>query len=78
MRPLEATFRSIRSLHAWLCLSAAVLLAVTVWMVAEEYRRPWRRYQRAYRRLTDDAPEARPPGASPAIEQIWLPDLTID
>lgn len=78
MRPLEVTFRNVRQLHVWMCLSAVALLAVTVWMIAAEYRRPWRRYQREYRRLVESVAEVGQGRKAPAIEQIWLPDLTLD
>ncbi len=78
MRPLEATFRDLRQLHVWMGLGALALLGATVWMIAAEYRQPWRQYQREYRRLLASAPEAAPPRRRPAIEQIWLPDLTLD
>ncbi len=78
MRPLEATFRNVRQLHAWMCLSTLALLGVTVWMIAAEYRRPWRRYQQEYRRLVESSAGAAPVRGAPSIEQIWLPELTID
>ena len=61
-----------------MCLSALALLAVTVWMIAAEYGRAWRRYQREYRALVESRGGAGQGSRSPAIEQIWLPDLTLD
>ncbi len=78
MRPLEATFRNVSRLHVWMCLSALALLAVTVWMIAAEYGRPWRRYQREYRVLVELRGETEQECKLLAIEQIWLPDLTLD
>ncbi|MFW5693214.1 MAG: hypothetical protein ACOCWL_03270, partial [Thermoguttaceae bacterium] len=78
MRPLEATFRNLRHLHVWMCLSALALLAATVWLFAAEYRRPWRRYQRQYDRLVEQATGDAPSRSGPAIEQMWLPQLPLD
>jgi len=116
MRTSTETFYNIQRLHAIFAVAALAMLAVTVWMVAADHRREWKRYQRTFRdqiepeadeaaaRLASENPnldapsrsERAAPGPSRftqwllglplidalarplAIEQIWLPDLTID
>jgi cytochrome c551/c552 len=68
----DKTHYNLPRMHAVFALAALALLAATVWMVVADSRRPWKEYQRQYRLLTGQPPR------SPTIEQIWLPDLTID
>jgi cytochrome c2 len=61
----DDTFYNLRRLHRLFALSAIALLAVTIWMIAADWHRPWKAYQRTSLRR-------------PEIEQIWLPELTLD
>lgn len=116
MRTSTETFYHIQRLHAIFAVASLAMLAVTVWMLAADHRREWKRYQRTFRdqiepeaaeaaaRLANAAPDPLAPSRSGraasgpsrfaqwllglplidawgrplAIEQIWLPDLTID
>ena len=49
MRSSEKTFYNIKRLHLMFVISATALLAVTVWMLAADHRRPWKQYQRTFR-----------------------------
>ena len=49
MRTSTETFYNIRRLHAIFASASLAMLAVTVWMVAADHRREWKRYQRAFR-----------------------------
>ena len=39
-------------LHKWFAIASLFLFVFTVWMIVDDYNREWRRYQRAYNRLT--------------------------
>jgi cytochrome c2 len=69
---MSVSYYNPRRLHVVFAAAALMLLAATVWMVAADQRRPWKEYQRQYNHLTGLRPQP------PAIEQIWLPELTID
>lgn len=45
----EETYYNLSRLHLVFAVSAVVLVAVTVWMIAADYRRPWKQYQAVYR-----------------------------
>jgi len=49
MRATEKHFYNIKRLHVVFALSAAALLAVTVWVLVADHRRPWKEYQRTFR-----------------------------
>ena len=66
----DETYYNIRRMHVVFAAAALVLLAVTVWMLAADNRRPWKAYQQQYQTLSGQG------GRSPAVEQIWLPELT--
>ena len=68
----DETYYNIKRMHVVFAAAALLLLATTVWMLAADNRRPWKAYQQQYHALTGQ--ERR----SPAIEQIWLPELTIN
>ena len=42
---------SFKSLNVVFAFSALALLAITVWMVVEDYAKPWKRYQAEFRDL---------------------------
>jgi len=68
----DKTYYNIKRMHVAFVAAVFALLAATVWMWAADSRRAWKEYQRKYRELQGF------PARSPAIEQIWLPELTID
>ena len=70
--PARKTYYNLRRMHVAFAAAVLALLAATVWMWRAESRQTWREYQREYRKLQGL------PDRSPAIEQIWLPDLPID
>jgi len=79
MRSTDRHHYDIRRLHVWMTLSSLGLLAVTVWMVLADHYRPWKDYQRTYRdRIEPWLTEVDAIGRPLAVDQIWLPDLTID
>lgn len=80
-------------MHVLFALAALVLLAATLGVLGRDHAREWKEYQRTYRDQVEprlaalrqaergDAP--RPPQADVprrplAVQQVWLPDLTID
>jgi cbb3-type cytochrome oxidase cytochrome c subunit len=58
-------------MHGLFWLSSTALLAATVWMLVSDANRPWKAYQRDYRRHYS-------PKATGGIRQIVLPELTQD
>ena len=72
MPPGDESYYNIRRMHAAFAVAVLALLAATLWMWAADSRRAWKEYQREYRVLKGLPPR------SPAIEQIWLPELTLD
>ena len=49
MAPSDKTYYSVKRLHAVFAVASVALLAVTVWMLAADHRREWKRYQRTFR-----------------------------
>ncbi len=49
MRSSDDTYYNINRLHVVFAVSAALLVAVTVWMFVVDHHRPWKEYQRVYR-----------------------------
>lgn len=45
----EQSYYNLNRLHLVFAAGALALVAVTVWMIAADYRRPWKRYQALYR-----------------------------
>ena len=94
MPPTERTYYNMKRLHAIFLISSLMLLAVTGWMLWADHQRPWKVYQRTFRdrieplMISTPSPNAakESPGMPPvktlgrplAIDQIWLPELTID
>ncbi len=93
MRASEKTYYDIKRLHVWMVCASLALVGATVWLVAADHYRPWRRYQREFQdQVADDSPPAGPGLGGRflrapiidaldrplAIEQIYLPDLTLD
>jgi cbb3-type cytochrome oxidase cytochrome c subunit len=88
----DGTFYNLKRLHVAFALAAAATLATTVWMALADRCRPWKEHQRTYRAQIEPAVADKVaaaddwellvprggPRRSPAIEQVWLPDLTID
>ncbi len=72
MSTTEQTYYRMKRMHRAFVAAGLALLATTVWMLVADGRRPWKDYQRQYSLLRGDKPHY------PAIEQIWLPDLTVD
>jgi cytochrome c551/c552 len=68
----DETYYNIKWMHVVFAAAALLLLAATVWMLAADNRRPWKAYQQQYHALTGRGHQ------SPEIEQIWLPELTIN
>ncbi len=68
----DETYYNLKRMHVAFAVAVLGLLAATVWMWAADSRRTWKEYQREYRSLRGL------PARSPAIEQIWLPELPID
>ena len=46
----DETYYNLNRLHVVFAAAALALLAATVWMLAADQRRPWKDYQRQYRR----------------------------
>ncbi len=93
MRATEQTHRNIKRLHLWMAGASLALLAVTVWVLMDDHLREWKNYQRTFKdQIQPWMTEARPGpaerllrlpiidafGRPLVIEQIWLPELTID
>jgi len=87
MRATEKTYYDLKRLHRWMAVSALALLGVTVWLLVDDYRRPWKEYQRAFKdRLEQPGlgekvlrlPIVDALGRPLAIEQIYLPELPLD
>ncbi len=94
MRSSDDTYYNINRLHVVFAVASALLLGVTVWMFVVDHDRPWKVYQRTYRdrvepwlaesQAAGQADEAPQPvsldgsGRRLAVDQIWLPELTID
>ncbi len=72
MSVTDQTYYNIKRMHVVFAAAALLLLAATVWMVATDNRRDWKTYQRQYHALTGEKRR------SPAVAQIWLPELTIN
>ena len=72
MASADETYYRIKRLHVVFAVAVFALAAATAWMWAADVRRPWKDYQRAYRQQRGLPPQ------SPAIQQIWLPDLTLN
>ncbi len=60
------THYHVRKLNLWFAVSSLLLLVAAVWMVLDDWHRPWKRYQRDFRRIEIeraraqlDTPEAR-------------------
>lgn len=49
MAASEQTYYNLRRLHVMFAASALALAGVTVWMIAADWRRPWKQYQAVYR-----------------------------
>ena len=49
MRTPTETFYNMKRLHAMFAVASLAMLAATVWMVAADHGREWKRYQRTYR-----------------------------
>ena len=62
----DDTFYNFRRLHAIFAGSSLALLGATIWVLAADHCREWKRYQRTYSNVP------------PAIRQVWLPELTLD
>src|SRR5262245_38695689 len=45
------THYQIRSLNLWFAVASLAMLAMSVWMVIDDWRRPWKGYQREFREL---------------------------
>ncbi len=43
------THYHVPNLNRWFAISSVVLLASALWMVLEDFNRPWKKYQRTYR-----------------------------
>ena len=72
MRPSERTHHNVKRLHAVFATATLALLAATIWMLLADHRREWKDYQRGYRARVES------PDRPLAIEQINLPELTVD
>ncbi|MCE5267148.1 MAG: cytochrome c, partial [Planctomycetaceae bacterium] len=71
MAAAHKSYYSSTRMHAALAVAVLALLSVTVWMLVADERRAWKEHQREYRALRGLRPK------TPAIEQIWLPDLPV-
>jgi cytochrome c2 len=83
----DETFYDLKRLHLVFAVSSLALLAATLWMVVADHRREWKVYQRTYRDQIE--PEVATAGQASkgdkrrsnrplGIQQIWLPELTLD
>jgi len=45
------THYHVRSLNLWFAVASLAMLAMSVWMVIDDWRRPWKGYQREFREL---------------------------
>jgi cbb3-type cytochrome oxidase cytochrome c subunit len=69
------THYKIATLNRWFLLSSVLLLASCVWMVLDDWSRPWKRYQRDFRELElaraeNDQAELAGAGALQTEEQL--------
>ena len=48
MPATEATWRDLKLMHVVFGVSSAVMLAATIWMLADDHNRPWKAYQRQF------------------------------
>ncbi len=55
----EQTWRDLKLLHVVFAVSALGLLAATVWMLAVDHDRPWKKYARGFRELETWSAQAR-------------------
>ena len=49
MRSSDDTYYNLKRLHVVFLIASLALLAVTVWMLTADHRRPWKGYQRTFR-----------------------------
>jgi len=49
MPATEKTYYNVKRLHVWMAVASLALIAVTVWMLADDHRRQWKQYQRTFR-----------------------------
>ncbi|NBU41325.1 MAG: hypothetical protein EBS51_11105, partial [Planctomycetia bacterium] len=59
MPATEQTWRNLRILHVVFAIGAIALLLATVWMLAADHDRPWKRYARGFRNVETWAATAR-------------------
>jgi len=87
MPATEKTYYNLKRLHRWMALSALALLGVTVWLLVDDYRRPWKEYQRAFKDRLEQLglgekflrlPIVDALDRPIAVEQIYLPELPLD
>ena len=72
------TYYNLKRLHRWFAAAALALLAASVWMVVADQRREWEHYQRTFRDEIEPQMTGAPSGRPLAIEQLWLPDLSVN
>jgi len=94
MHASDKTYYDIKRLHVWMACSSLALLAVTVWLLIDNHYRPWREYQAEFQdEIQAERGASSEPGLGKrllrapivdaldrplTIEQIYLPDLTLD
>jgi cytochrome c2 len=59
MPATEQTWRPIGLMHVIFGLSSIAMLVTTIWMLAADHRREWKKYQREFRNVKIAATEAR-------------------
>ena len=50
------THYRVPSLNRWFAVSSILLLGSSIWMVIEDFQRPWKKYQREFRQIEVERP----------------------
>jgi cytochrome c2 len=58
----------INHLHKWFAIASLLMFVFTVWMIVDDYSREWRRYQRAFNRLSVEQTQLTMQAAAAAID----------
>jgi cytochrome c2 len=59
MPATEATWRDLKLMHVVFGVSSLLMLATTIWMLADDHNRPWKAYQRQFQDIETWTAQAR-------------------
>jgi cytochrome c2 len=59
MPATETTWRNIKTVNVVFGVSSLLMLAATIWMMADDHNRPWKRYQREFQNIETWTAQAR-------------------